>query len=105
MIVGRVGRVRVPAQARGRRSEGRSWRSEELSGDGFKGVSFDVRRGEIIGLAGIVGNGQSEFLRALAGLEPATGTVSLAGGHCASAIRRRAPASRTCRPTGTARAC
>jgi ribose transport system ATP-binding protein len=42
-----------------------------LSGRGFHDVSLDVPAGEIVGLAGIVGNGQSDFLRALAGLGPA----------------------------------
>jgi ribose transport system ATP-binding protein len=45
----------------------------DLSGSGFHGVSLDVPAGEIVGLAGIVGNGQSDFLRALAGLGPAEG--------------------------------
>jgi ABC-type sugar transport system ATPase subunit/ribose/xylose/arabinose/galactoside ABC-type transport system permease subunit len=44
-----------------------------LSGSGFHDVSLDVPAGEIVGLAGIVGNGQSDFLRALAGLGPAAG--------------------------------
>jgi ribose transport system ATP-binding protein len=50
-----------------------------LSGAEFKDVDLTVSGGEIVGLAGIDGNGQSEFLRALAGLEGATGTVELAG--------------------------
>jgi ribose transport system ATP-binding protein len=50
---------------------------ENLSNHAFKGVRLDVRPGEIVGLAGIAGNGQSEFLRALAGLETADGQVSL----------------------------
>ena len=32
------------------------------------GVSFDVRRGEIVGIAGVEGNGQTELIEALAGL-------------------------------------
>ncbi len=35
-----------------------------------KGVSFYVRAGEIVGIAGVAGNGQSELLEALAGIRP-----------------------------------
>jgi len=35
-----------------------------------KGVSFAVRRGEIVGVAGVAGNGQSELLEAIAGMCP-----------------------------------
>ena len=43
-------------------------------------VSFTVRAGEIVGIAGVAGNGQSELLEALAGLRPvAGGRVLLAG--------------------------
>ncbi|MGO9713022.1 MAG: ABC transporter ATP-binding protein [Polyangiaceae bacterium] len=38
-------------------------------GRGLRGVSFDVRAGEILGVAGVEGNGQRELVRALAGLE------------------------------------
>jgi ribose transport system ATP-binding protein len=48
-----------------------------LSGDEFEDVDLEVRSGEIVGLAGIAGNGQTEFMRALAGLESATGDVRL----------------------------
>jgi ribose transport system ATP-binding protein len=51
-----------------------------LLGGNFGPVSFEVRRGEILGLAGAEGNGQREILRALAGAEPCTGSVSLTGG-------------------------
>jgi simple sugar transport system ATP-binding protein len=36
-------------------------------------VSFDVRRGEIVGIAGISGNGQTQIIEALVGLRPTTG--------------------------------
>ncbi|GGK20008.1 ABC transporter ATP-binding protein [Salinarimonas ramus] len=43
-------------------------------------VSFDVRAGEIVGIAGVAGNGQSELLEAIAGMRPiATGSIALAG--------------------------
>lgn len=48
-----------------------------ISGPGFADVSLSGERGEIIGVAGVVGNGQSELLRALAGLEPFSGDVKI----------------------------
>lgn len=42
-------------------------------------MSFELRRGEVLGVAGIAGNGQSELIEVLAGLHPATGSVTLAG--------------------------
>jgi simple sugar transport system ATP-binding protein len=51
-------------------------RAEALSltdGTGVKrldGVSFDLRAGEIVGIAGVSGNGQSELLEVLSGIRP-----------------------------------
>jgi rhamnose transport system ATP-binding protein len=43
-------------------------------------VSFDVRRGEILGLGGLVGSGRTTVLRALAGFEPmAQGSITIDG--------------------------
>lgn len=41
-----------------------------LSGPGFQDVSFAVRRGEIFGLAGLVGAGRSEVTRSIFGIAP-----------------------------------
>ncbi len=44
------------------------------------GVSFDVRAGEIVGIAGVSGNGQTELIEAIAGLRPVDlGTVRVLG--------------------------
>ena len=44
------------------------------------GVSFDVRGGEVLAIAGVQGNGQTELTEALLGLQPrTTGTISLNG--------------------------
>jgi simple sugar transport system ATP-binding protein len=42
-------------------------------------VSFQVRAGEILGMAGVQGNGQTELCEALMGLRPSTGSVLLNG--------------------------
>ena len=43
-------------------------------------VSFDVHRGEILGIAGLVGSGRTEVLRALVGAEPtAAGSLTMDG--------------------------
>jgi simple sugar transport system ATP-binding protein len=46
----------------------------------LRGVSFEVRAGEILGLAGVAGNGQSELAQVIAGLRKCTqGCVELNG--------------------------
>jgi ABC-type sugar transport system ATPase subunit len=61
---------------------------------GFRDVSFAVRAGEIVGVAGLVGAGRSEVAQALFGLDPqAAGEVTIAGrsgrpGSPAEAIAR-----------------
>jgi len=45
-----------------------------------RGVSLDVRAGEILGIAGVAGNGQDELVEAIIGLRrPTAGTVTLEG--------------------------
>lgn len=52
-----------------------------LSSQGlFKDISFDVRAGEIVGFAGLVGAGRSEIAKAIFGLDSnATGSISMDG--------------------------
>jgi len=46
----------------------------------LSGVSFEVRGGEILGIAGVEGNGQTELIEVLAGLQPvSSGEVLLEG--------------------------
>jgi simple sugar transport system ATP-binding protein len=54
--------------------------TSDRGGEAVKGVSFEVRGGEILGVAGVAGNGQEELVEALTGLRRATsGRVALAG--------------------------
>jgi ribose transport system ATP-binding protein len=48
-------------------------RTEKLTGKGFEDVSLRVRRGEVVGLYGLVGAGRSEFVQSLFGRFPKTG--------------------------------
>ncbi len=59
----------------------------------FRDINFQVRRGEIFGIAGLVGAGRTELVRAMTGVDPiASGRVTLNGQeitprHPAQAIR------------------
>ncbi|MBP5598657.1 MAG: ABC transporter ATP-binding protein [Lachnospiraceae bacterium] len=49
--------------------------------EAVKDVSFDVRKGEIVCIAGIDGNGQTEFIHALTGLDQVSGGTITIDGH------------------------
>ncbi|GAA1805995.1 ABC transporter ATP-binding protein [Planosporangium flavigriseum] len=42
-------------------------------------VSFTIHRGEVVGIAGVEGNGQAELIEAIMGMRPSTGRVTLDG--------------------------
>lgn len=59
------------------------------TGDRVRGVSFQVREGEILGIVGLMGSGRSELARALFGIDAiSSGTVRLRGRE----LRIRRPA-------------
>jgi ribose transport system ATP-binding protein len=73
----------------------------ELRGSRIRDVSFSVKAGEIVGIAGVQGNGQTELLRSIAGLEPVGGTLRIGGspvktgnGHAMRAGAAYIPADR-----------
>ncbi len=45
----------------------------------LRGISLSVRAGEILGIAGVAGNGQSELLAVLGGMQAGTGTLRMNG--------------------------
>ncbi|MEH0580679.1 MULTISPECIES: sugar ABC transporter ATP-binding protein [Streptomyces] len=63
-------------------------RVDGLSNTSFRDVSFSVRAGEVFGIAGIVGAGRTELVRAIAGVDPVTeGQVAVDG----QVLRLRGP--------------
>jgi len=58
-----------------------------------KSVSFEVRAGEVVGIAGVSGNGQSELLSLLGGiLKPSKGSFTITGGGQAHEVSVSHPA-------------
>ena len=74
--------------------EGLTVPSKIHKNDAVKNVSFNVRKGEIVCIAGIDGNGQTELIHGLTGLEKATaGKIEICGQDVSRAsIRKRSQA-------------
>ena len=67
LIAGRPLDQVFPDKAKGRGEV--KLQAEKLSGPGFTNIDFTASAGEIVGVTGVEGEGQREFLRTLAGLE------------------------------------
>ena len=86
-MVGRELKAKFPWEPRDLGEE--ALRVEGLGRHGaFEGVSFALRRGEILGLAGLVGAGRTELARALLGVDRADRGHVVIGGH---RMRPRSP--------------
>ncbi|WP_151717732.1 ABC transporter ATP-binding protein [Gemmobacter serpentinus] len=53
--------------------------TDEQGVERLRGVNLQIRAGEILGIAGVAGNGQSELLEVLGGIERGTGTIRMNG--------------------------
>lgn len=62
-----------------------------VAGERVRGVNFEVRRGEILGIAGLIGSGRTETLRAIFGADPVERGEIFLGGS-AQPVEIRSPA-------------
>ncbi len=63
---------------------------DQRGSESVRGVSLSVRAGEILGVAGVQGNGQTELVEALTGLRPVeSGTVRMLGQDMTHALVRQ----------------
>lgn len=79
LMIGRPLRHAFPERNGAARASDILLRVSGLRGDRFGPIDLEVKKGEILGLAGAEGNGQVQFLRALAGVERPQGTASCNG--------------------------
>jgi ribose transport system ATP-binding protein len=80
----------------GRAAGGVAMRVNHLTaGERVRDVSFQVRHGEILGLAGLIGAGRTETLRAIFGADPKdSGEIYVGGSDCPVTIRQPSDAVR-----------
>lgn len=71
LMVGRTLKETFPARTV--RPQGEALRVEHLYGNGLEDINFELRRGEILGLAGLVGAGRTELVRLIFGADKMAG--------------------------------
>jgi ribose transport system ATP-binding protein len=79
LIVGRELESTFPPKHGGQSSDKEFFKVADISGGEFQNISLTANKGEIVGIAGVVGNGQSQLLRAIAGLDKFSGTIEING--------------------------
>lgn len=93
LIIGRSVDHAFPDKAEQRQSSGAPPRlaAHSLRNEMLDDVSVEIAPGEIVGFAGVDGNGQRDCIRALAGLEPVSGRVFVDGREVSSLTETRRP--------------
>jgi ABC-type uncharacterized transport system ATPase subunit len=78
--------------------QGLTCRGQDPFGTELQDIGFDVHAGEIVGMAGVSGNGQQELMAALSGEDPraAPGSIHLFGQDIAATSRRASAARPAC---------
>lgn len=79
MIVGRQFESTFPPKHTAFADDREFIKIENLSSPDFHEVSMAAKKGEIVGISGIVGNGQSQLMRSLAGLDAHKGKIIVNG--------------------------
>ena len=72
-----LGFLRGEAKSEAKAEKENSLEVNDLTNDGLNGVSFRVRKGELVGIGGLRGQGQRHLLHSLFGDIPFSGTVKL----------------------------
>jgi len=80
LMIGRELSEEFPEKIKSQRNDEVVLRAEHLCTSKLEDVSFELRQGEILGIAGLVGSGRSEIVRALFGADQlASGEVFVRG--------------------------
>ncbi len=82
-----VGREMLGVQRQQLKSSGQTslklsnvWAKSQRGVDALRGLSLELKRGEVLGVAGVAGNGQAELIEVLTGLQKASrGSITLNG--------------------------
>jgi ribose transport system ATP-binding protein len=84
LIIGRSVEHAYPAKMTRREADQPVLVAKNIRGDRLQGVDIEVWPGEVLGLAGVEGNGQRDFIRGLAGLTAVSGMIAVKGSGVAT---------------------